>query len=179
MKKLEERAGKDNNLTLDDCFDTFTHSERLDEDNKWYCSKCNDHVRAEKAMSLWRLPNILVVHLKRFEFKHSLRREKLETFIDFPLEDLDMSKYFAADSKQDFVENNLLSSYDLFGVVNHYGRLGFGHYTAYARRWNEDGIESDWILFDDSSVRSGVTREDVVSNAAYSFLQEKDFCLVK
>jgi ubiquitin carboxyl-terminal hydrolase 4/11/15 len=167
MKKLEERAGKDNNLTLDDCFDTFTHSERLDEDNKWYCSKCNDHVRAEKAMSLWRLPNILVVHLKRFEFKHSLRREKLETFIDFPLEDLDMSKYFAADSKQDFVENNLLSSYDLFGVVNHYGRLGFGHYTAYARRWNEDGIESDWILFDDSSVRSGVTREDVVSNAAY------------
>lgn len=166
-KKFQERAKMGSHLTLDDCFDNFTHSERLDEDNKWYCSKCKDHVRAEKAMSLWRLPNILVIHLKRFEFKHSLRREKLETFVDFPLEDLDMTKYFAADSKQDFVESNLSSSYDLFGVVNHYGRLGFGHYIAYARRWNEDGIEKDWILFDDSSVRSGVAKEDVVSNAAY------------
>jgi ubiquitin C-terminal hydrolase/tetratricopeptide (TPR) repeat protein len=167
IKKFHERSKIGHHLTLDDCFENFTHSERLDEENRWYCSKCKDHVRAEKTMSLWRLPNVLVVHLKRFEFKHSLRREKLETFIEFPLEDLDMTKYCAADTKEDFVKSNILSSYDLFGVVNHYGRLGFGHYNAYARRWNEDGIESDWILFDDSSVRSGVTTEDIVSNSAY------------
>ena len=25
--------------------------------------------------------------------------------------------------------------YDLFAVTNHYGRLGFGHYTSFARDW--------------------------------------------
>jgi Ubiquitin carboxyl-terminal hydrolase len=27
--------------------------------------------------------------------------------------------------------------YDLFAVTNHYGRLGFGHYTSFARDWTE------------------------------------------
>ena len=25
--------------------------------------------------------------------------------------------------------------YDLYGVVNHFGSVGFGHYTAYCHRW--------------------------------------------
>ena len=25
--------------------------------------------------------------------------------------------------------------YDLFAVCNHIGRMGFGHYTTYAREW--------------------------------------------
>jgi ubiquitin C-terminal hydrolase len=154
-------------LTLDQCFEHFTQPERLDEQNKWYCSKCKEHVRAMKTMELWRLPNVLVVHLKRFEFKNVLRRDKLDTFVDFPLEGLDMSIHSSLPSE-------VSAEYDLFGVVNHYGRLGFGHYTAFARDWDEVGMSNEWFLFDDSNVRSvgdGKGRdgmsEGVVSPSAY------------
>jgi ubiquitin carboxyl-terminal hydrolase 4/11/15 len=161
-------------VSLDDCFQTFTKPERLDENNMWYCSKCKEHVRALKTMKLWRLPNILVVHLKRFEFKHALRRDKLDTFVDFPLEGLDMNPHCAdwttAESDISFVDATVPADYDCFAVVNHFGRMGFGHYTAHARSWDESGISKDWAYFDDSSVRSvgdGKGQNGVVAPAAY------------
>jgi ubiquitin carboxyl-terminal hydrolase 4/11/15 len=45
----------------------FKKSEMLDEENKWYCSKCKDHVQAIKALEIYRSPPILVVSLKRFK----------------------------------------------------------------------------------------------------------------
>jgi ubiquitin carboxyl-terminal hydrolase 4/11/15 len=124
-----------------------------------------------KTMELWRLPNVLIVHLKRFEFKHAMRRDKLDTLVDFPLEGLDMSVHCALSSASAFVDETVSADYDLFAVTNHFGRMGFGHYTAYARRWDESGISDNWDLFDDSNVRSvgdgmGQTAS-VVSPAAY------------
>ncbi len=174
MKKLRE-AQSNRGVTLDKCFETFTTPERLDEHNMWYCSRCKEHVRAMKTMELWRLPNILVVTLKRFEFKHVLRRDKLDTLVTFPLDGLDMSKHCASTQSEDnsFVQDNVPAEYDLFGVINHYGRMGFGHYTAFARRWDENGMSDDWALFDDSNVQSvgdgrgSGGRYGVVSPAAY------------
>lgn len=160
-------------VTLDQCFETFTKPERLDEHNMWYCSNCKEHVRALKTMKLWRLPNILVVHLKRFEFKNSLRREKLDTFVDFPIEGLDMNPHCAnwkvpgATDGSAFVDAGIPADYDLFAVVNHFGRMGFGHYTAFARRWDESGMSEDWSLFDDSSVRPVDGPASIVTPAAY------------
>lgn len=31
-------------ITIYDCFEEFSNSEMLDENNKWYCNKCKDHV---------------------------------------------------------------------------------------------------------------------------------------
>ena len=127
-------------------------------------------------MQLWRLPNILVITLKRFEFKHHiLRRDKLDTLVDFPLDGLDMSKHCASalTDGNSFVQDDVPAVYDLFGVTNHYGRMGFGHYTAFARRWDENGMSNDWALFDDASVQSvgdgrGINgRNGIVSPAAY------------
>lgn len=56
-------------ITLYDCFSAFVGAENLEEDNKWYCGKCKDFVCANKKMDFWRLPRILVVHLKRFQLK--------------------------------------------------------------------------------------------------------------
>jgi len=54
--------------------------------------------------------------------------------------------------------------------------MGFGHYTADARRWNAHIMEDDWKLFDDSVVRDEVTKADVVSNAGYLlFYCRRDF----
>ncbi|KAL7558503.1 hypothetical protein ACA910_008102 [Epithemia clementina (nom. ined.)] len=171
----KRRAAQSNKggVSLDQCFDTFVKPERLDERNMWYCSNCKEHVRAMKTMELWRLPNILVVHLKRFEFKNVLRRDKLETLVNFPLDGLDMGAHCGHPSsnynqpRDDFVDDSVPAVYDLFAVVNHYGRMGFGHYTAFARNWDEQEISRDWQLFDDSTVRDVGQGDSVVSSAAY------------
>ena len=47
-KKREMEAAR--GVSLDQCFETFTKPERLDENNMWYCSNCKEHVRALKTM---------------------------------------------------------------------------------------------------------------------------------
>ena len=168
-KKLRASiVGAKKGITLDQCFQAFTKPERLDEHNTWYCSKCKEHVRAMKTMQLWKLPNVLIVALKRFEFKNSLRRDKLDTMVDFPLDGLDMGNYYASRGLSPVVDDQVPAIYDCFGVVNHYGRMGFGHYTAFARHWDESGMSDEWALFDDSSVRPVLhAQSNVVTNAAY------------
>ena len=167
-QQSENNPSLGHGVTLHQCFQSFSRPERLDTDNMWYCSKCKQHVQALKTMKLWRLPNILVVHLKRFEYKNALRRDKLGTFVDFPLARLDMTPHCAnlQGSKSSFVDSNVPAVYDLFAVVNHYGRLGFGHYTAFAMQWDETGISKTWNSFDDSTVRP-VSPSEIKSPAAY------------
>jgi len=63
--------------------------------------------------------------------------------------------------------------YDLFAVSNHYGSLGFGHYTAYTKSWKY----GKWHNCDDSSV-SAEDPESVCSPASYVlFYRRQDFQL--
>ena len=80
--------------------------------------------------------------------------------VDFPLEHLDMTRYMTKDSDLDWrsrgkngysyksswfpwsskprkapdFQLNQTTSYSLFGVVNHHGRLNSGHYTGMSRQ---------------------------------------------
>mmetsp|Transcript_32683 Transcript_32683/g.112514 ORF Transcript_32683/g.112514 Transcript_32683/m.112514 type:complete len:437 (-) Transcript_32683:6-1316(-) len=160
-------------LTLEACLRRFTASERLDEENPWYCDRCKGHKRAAKSIKLWRLPNVLVFALKRFELRHSgdfhLAR-KLEVAVDFPLEDLDMRPYLAHGGDVSDVESTV---YDLFGVINHYGETGYGHYTAFAR--DLAAGQDEWLKFDDSKV-SAASTDEVQSKSAYLlFYARRDF----
>lgn len=47
---------------------TFLHPEQLDAEDSWYCGSCKQHVQADKKLDLWSLPDVLVVHLKRFSY---------------------------------------------------------------------------------------------------------------
>lgn len=88
-----------------------------------YCPCCKKHQQAMKKLDLWRLPEVLVIHLKRFSYTQ-FTRNKLETFVDFPTTDLDLSPYIANKSEQPS------SHYHLYAISNHYGNMGGGHYTA-------------------------------------------------
>ncbi|KAF0689993.1 Aste57867_18583 [Aphanomyces stellatus] len=148
---------KSDTLSLDECFKKFTSPEQLDEDNLWYCSTCKEHRQATKTMQLYKLPEVLVLSLKRFEYRNEVVRDKLDTMVEFPLEGLDMAPYCLSAADDD---HSML--YDLYAVTNHFGSMGFGHYTAYAK----DQATNLWYTFDDSSVTS-VSAASVVSNAAY------------
>jgi ubiquitin carboxyl-terminal hydrolase 4/11/15 len=42
----------------------------------WYCSRCKGHKQARKQLTVWTLPHILIVHLKRFIYnKYERRRD--------------------------------------------------------------------------------------------------------
>lgn len=52
--------------TLDDCLDAFTAPEQLGGNNRWFCPGCQTQQRAIKSLDLWKVPDVLVVHFKRF-----------------------------------------------------------------------------------------------------------------
>ena len=70
----------------------FQTAEELEAEDSWFCSKCKCHVQANKKLDLWAVPEVLVVHLKRFFFTRT-RRDKLDVQVDFPLENWDLSDY--------------------------------------------------------------------------------------
>lgn len=107
-------------ITLEDCLTEYTREEQLGEEDLWYCPNCKKHQQATKKLDIWRLPDILVVHLKRFSHTRAWR-DKIDALVDFPIHGLDLSG--KALNKEDREEN----VYDLYGVSNHMGGLGGGH----------------------------------------------------
>ncbi|XP_036380536.1 ubiquitin carboxyl-terminal hydrolase 32-like [Megalops cyprinoides] len=81
-------------ISLDSCLRAFTSEEELGEDEKYYCSKCKTHRLATKKLDLWRLPPILIVHLKRFQFVNG-RWIKSQKIVKFPRENFDPSAFLA------------------------------------------------------------------------------------
>ncbi|KAG7472690.1 hypothetical protein MATL_G00111470 [Megalops atlanticus] len=157
---------KQTTVQLQQCIELFTTVETLEEENPWYCPTCKKHQLATKKLDLWSLPEVLIIHLKRFSYtKYS--REKLDTIVDFPLRNLDFSGYLL---RKPGTDGEPPSRYDLIAVSNHYGGLRDGHYTSYAR--NKDN--GQWYYFDDSKV-TYAREEQIMTNAAYLlFYQRQD-----
>ena len=141
-------------FNLYDCLKLFTteDSEQHCEDDPWYCPKCKKHQQAMKKVDLWKLPEVLVVHLKRF----SCDCDKINTCIDFPLTGLDLTKVCLNK------DGDKKAVYDLYAISNHFGVSGGGRYTAYTKNVND----GKWYHFDDFSVSPATDRE-LVSKAAY------------
>lgn len=161
-ESMSQPQKKRSSVALRDCIELFITMEVLGEHDLWYCPICKKHQQATKKFDLWSLPKILVVHLKRFSYNRYWR-DKLDTLVEFPIRDLNMSE---------FVYNPKagLYIYDLVAVSNHYGGMGGGHYTAYAK----NKIDGQWYYFDDSSV-SGASEDQIVTKAAYVlFYQRRD-----
>ncbi|XP_030454010.2 ubiquitin carboxyl-terminal hydrolase 9-like [Syzygium oleosum] len=155
VKKTRQEA-----ISLFSCLDAFLKEEPLGPDDMWYCPGCKEHRQATKKLDLWKLPDILVVHLKRFSYSRYLKN-KLDTFVNFPTHNLDLTKYVKSIDGQSYV-------YELYAISNHYGGLGGGHYTAYAKLIDENR----WYHFDDSHV-SPVGEADVRTSAAYLLFYQR------
>ncbi|KAI4785741.1 hypothetical protein KUCAC02_037584, partial [Chaenocephalus aceratus] len=94
--------------SLQDCLRLFSKEEKLTDNNKVFCRHCKAHRDSTKKLEIWKVPPIVLVHLKRFSYEGRWK-QKLQTSVDFPLETLDLFQY------------------------NHYGGLDGGHYTAYCK----------------------------------------------
>uniref|UniRef100_A0A9L0TD54 Ubiquitin carboxyl-terminal hydrolase 8 n=1 Tax=Equus caballus TaxID=9796 RepID=A0A9L0TD54_HORSE len=94
--------------TLQDCLRLFSKEEKLTDNNRFYCSHCRARRDSLKKIEIWKLPPVLLVHLKRFSYDGRWK-QKLQTSVDFPLENLDLSQYVIG-------PKNNLKKYNLFSV---------------------------------------------------------------
>ena len=104
---LPKRINTDPIINLYDCFDLFVEPEILEGDNAWYNEKSGKKENVKKQLTFWNLPKILVIVLKRFS---PCGQYKLNTVIDFPINDLDLSNYIKGYNKSSFL-------YDLYSSV--------------------------------------------------------------
>jgi ubiquitin carboxyl-terminal hydrolase 4/11/15 len=156
IKQRKRKSRRTRGITLDECLDEFERAEVLSEQDMWYCPRCKEHRRATKKFDLWKTPDYLVAHLKRFS-SSGYRREKLDVLVDFPIEGLDItSRVLQKEDGKDEI-------YDLVAVDDHWGGLGGGHYTAYAKNF----VDGRWYNYNDSSASPVSDPQSAVTSAAY------------
>ncbi|KAK4322970.1 hypothetical protein Pmani_006294 [Petrolisthes manimaculis] len=82
-------------IALSDCLEAFCSEETLE----YSCDKCRKVQQAAKKLQIWRLPPILIVHLKRFQYVGN-KWTKSQKIVTFPLRDLDPTEYLASVPRQ-------------------------------------------------------------------------------
>ncbi|ERL90606.1 hypothetical protein D910_07953, partial [Dendroctonus ponderosae] len=80
-------------IDLDYCLKAFTSEENLQE--KYHCSRCKDKQPATKKLQIWRLPPILIIHLKRFDCVNT-KWVKTQKVVNFPFKDFNPTAYLAS-----------------------------------------------------------------------------------
>lgn len=141
-----------------DCFDLFVTEETMSGENAWHNDKTGVKEDIQKNVCFWSFPKILVITLKRFSPDGS---QKINNLIDFPLYNLNLSKYVRGYNKQSFV-------YDLYGVCNHTGGVTGGHYTSFVKN-----MKGQWGHYNDTSVELIQNPQIVVSPMAYCLFYRK------
>ena len=163
-----------NKVTVRACMQEHFHREQLSDMNSVYCSKCKKHQRKWQSMSLWTVPSVLIVHLKRFGADNGLngRLEKIRCEVELSLK-MNLDEFLQGPA-------SVSPTFELYGVVNHTGSLSRGHYTANALVTSirdTSGTETGkWYNFNDPSVRACGT-DDLDGKAGYIlFYRRTDGC---
>ena len=147
-----------NTNDLYDCFDEYIKDEELNGENGVIDEKDNIKYDVVQKTKFWNLPNILIICFKRFSFDGTRKENKI---IDFPIKDLDLSKYILGYHKNSHI-------YDLYGVCNHSGRLQGGHYTSFVKTINDN-----WYHFNDTIVSKINNHKTIISPKAYCLFYKK------
>ncbi|GJX17346.1 ubiquitin carboxyl-terminal hydrolase 9 [Tanacetum coccineum] len=114
-------------VTSDYLIPSFHKDEPLGPDDMWYCPGCKEQRQVTKKLDLWRMPDIIVFHLKRFSYSLFLKNKR-DTFVNFPIHNIDLSKYVKSKDS-----SGGSSIYELYAISNHYGGLG-GVITLHMQR---------------------------------------------
>ena len=158
---------QNNAISLNDSLDLFGKNNVLQDDDMWYCSKCQKHQIANQKLQIYKAPKYLIVQLKRFNIKKSydgnsnFSGEKNNTFVNYPVKDLDLGKYIVGPDKSN-------SKYDLYGVIQHFGSLNGGHYTAMCKN------QENWVDYNDSRIDFVKGNNPISQNAYILFYRSND-----
>jgi ubiquitin carboxyl-terminal hydrolase 8 len=149
--------GDNKSPTLIDCFDLYVTGEILEGENAWFNEDTGKKQDVKKQISYWSFPSVLSIDLKRFNSNN--RKNQIQ--IDFPIEDLDLSKYVIGYKKEQY-------KYDLYGICNHSGNVNGGHYTAFVKNAN-----GKWYHFNDNVISEIKDLSKMITPKAYCLFYRK------
>ena len=150
-----------NYTNLHDSLEQYVKGDLLEGDNAYQCEKCDKKVDTVKRTCFKKLPPILTLELKRFEYDYERGTPiKFNDYFEFPRE-LDVEPYtawglarngetIAYDEADLETDSNSSSKYHITGIVVHSGQASGGHYYSYIR--HRVGREIKWYKFDDGEV---------------------------
>ncbi|XP_053689381.1 probable ubiquitin carboxyl-terminal hydrolase FAF [Sabethes cyaneus] len=158
-----------NHSSLTDSLEQYVKGEILEGADAYHCDKCDKKVVTVKRLCVRKLPPILAIQLKRFEYDYErVCAIKFNDYFEFPRW-LDMEPYTVSglaklegevididDSKPD---DSTETCYQLTGIVVHSGQASGGHYFSYILHRGPDGSEK-WYKFDDGEVSECKMHED-------------------
>ncbi|KAI5951851.1 creB [Candida jiufengensis] len=130
----------ESSYSLNFAINNFSKSETLTNQNKFHCNTCSSLQEAIKNIKVKKLPEVLVINLKRFKYDEQIdKMVKLFDSISYPF------KLRLFNTTDDFNQNVL---YDLYALVIHIGGGPMhGHYVSICKI--KAGL---WLLFDDETV---------------------------
>ena len=143
--------------TLLDCFDLYVSGEILEGENAWFNEKTNKKQDVKKEISYWSFPTIMAIDLKRFNSNN----RKNQILVDFPIENLDLSKYAIGYKKEQYI-------YNLYGICYHSGAVSGGHYTASVKNAN-----GKWYHYNDREVSEVKDISKLINPKAYCLFYRK------
>jgi ubiquitin C-terminal hydrolase len=157
-KSLKEENFNDLQLTVKGChdiyesFDKYTEEEILDKENMYEAEGYGKQI-AKKGIKFMKLPNVLILQLKRFEYNFSLdRMEKVNDYFEF-YEKINLAKYLVeepgSDTESTHHHRQEENNFSLHSVMVHSGSANAGHYFAFIKPY----IDSPWIKFNDENVK--------------------------
>jgi ubiquitin carboxyl-terminal hydrolase 34 len=117
-------------------------------DGEFYSEKYQKRITVQKCTYIKKLPNTVIVHLKRFEFDiKTLQRTKINDICEFPF-DLNLKKWCVGPYMSDESYE-----YSLVGVLVHSGTIEGGHYYSYIKERDlNDPYYNQWFDFNDTYV---------------------------
>ena len=166
----------------------FIESEKIEN---FKCEVCNKRVNISKRTSLSKLPNVLFIHLKRFNMNYETQiTEKINSKFEFP-NTLNLKNYCAEEIYKNketgepyetfdiYPKEDEYYEYELKGINVHLGNAQVGHYLSFidVERDGKDNepnvkssvennvIKSKWLKFNDSIVSNFDVKE--IPNESY------------
>ncbi|XP_028989370.1 ubiquitin carboxyl-terminal hydrolase 31-like [Betta splendens] len=182
VRQAKEQHLQPQTCSLAQCFQLYTKEEQLAPDDAWRCPHCKQLQQGSIKLSLWTLPDILILHLKRFR-QDGDRRMKMQNMVKFPLTGMDMAPHMVKRSQSSWSLPSHWSPwrrpygmgrdpedylYDLYAVCNHHGTMQGGHYTAYCK----NSIDGQWYCFDDSDVHP-IAEDEVCKQTGYILFYQR------
>ncbi len=137
-----------------EAFSKFLEPEILSDDNKWYCDKCKEKVKASTRLIIKGTPKYLYIALKRFEHEYIKEQNKIKT-----------TKITNDVNMPDMIQING-ENYELRGDIHHFGGLNGGHYIYFHK------INDKWVAFNDDSIQSNINEENIntIKNNGYVYM---------
>ncbi|XP_055852640.1 probable ubiquitin carboxyl-terminal hydrolase FAF isoform X2 [Episyrphus balteatus] len=159
-----------NHSSLTESLEQYVKGEILEGADAYHCDKCNKKVVTMKRLCVRKLPPVLAIQLKRFEYDYErVCAIKFNDYFEFPRV-LDMEPYTVFGLAKldgevvELVENSYdhtdVTKYELTGIIVHSGQASGGHYFSYILYKDEKTGKEQWYKFDDNEVTECKMNED-------------------